>query len=75
MSKRQFVSYWCDDFRDLRRYCAMPRDRVAHLLLAARSRGDTVHRIRHACGWNYLVGELAINQRHSYHDSALLLGG
>ena len=62
-TKRQFVAYWLDDGAPRRRYCAIDRDRVAYLLRAARSRGDTIHTTRQCCGWNYQIGELAINER------------
>ena len=66
--KRQYLVYWMDDDRPRRRYFAETRDRVAYLLRAAMSRGATIHRVHTGNGWNYQIGEMAINQRHAYHD-------
>lgn len=66
--KRQFVLYWMDDPRAPRKFFATTRERVAYLLKAARSRRQTIHRIHYATGFNYNIGELAINERHGFHD-------
>ena len=71
MAKRQFVECWLDMPTPHRKHHAMTRDRVAYLLRAARSRRDQIHRIHRTYGYDYQIGYLAINERHSYHDSLI----
>ena len=75
MRKPQYLAYWNDDQRPYRRYFVEPRSRVAYLLRAARSRGATIHRIRQCYGWNYQIGEMALVQRHRYHDLHTIVQG
>lgn len=63
MNKFQYLTRWTDQSC----YQVVDRSRVAYLLRAARSRGETIHVICGPYKNGYQLGNLAIVVQQSYH--------
>ena len=77
MEKCQYLTCWSDE--SPRRYTTVSRSRVAHLLRAARSRGDTIHVISSGPNrapriWapGYAIGRLRIIVQQPYHQRLIV---